>query len=41
MREAFGALEGNIRYHKTVEKKCHITDKNPIVEPYFTQLRNP
>jgi len=36
MKEAYGALEGNIRYFKTVQKQSEITKVNRIVEPYFS-----
>ena len=40
MKEAYGALEGNIRYFKTEIKQSHITAVNRIVEPYFSVLKN-
>jgi len=41
MKEAMGALEGNIRYFKIECKKSQITPINRLVEPYFTKLDNP
>lgn len=40
MKEAMGALEGNIRYFKLELQKSEITSTNRIVEPYFTELNN-
>lgn len=40
MNEAYGAIEGNIRYFKTELKKSLINDQNFIVDPYFTELPN-
>ena len=40
MGEAYGALEGNIRYFKTELKLSHITAVNRLVEPYFSELKN-
>ena len=40
MNEAYGAIEGNIRYFKTEMKKSLINDQNFIVDPYFTELPN-
>ena len=40
MKEAYGALEGNIRYFKTEIHQSHITAVNRLVEPYFSELKN-
>ena len=40
MNDAMGALEGNIRYHKTELGHSKITPVNRIVEPYFSELNN-
>ena len=40
LKEAYGALEGNIRYFKLEVGKNEITKINKIVEPYFSELDN-
>ena len=41
MQEAKGAIEGNIRYFKIELKRSEITKDNRLVDPYFTELKNP
>jgi len=40
MKDAYGAIEGTIRYFKTELGQSKITPTNRIVEPYFSVLNN-
>jgi glycogen debranching enzyme len=40
-KEALGCMAGAIRYYQLEERKCHISDANPMIKLYFRQLENP
>ena len=40
MKDAYNAIEGTIRYFKIELQNTKITDKNKLVEPYFSILKN-